>query len=216
MKKLLIACTIFFALILIYSCKSSTTAVPKSFCDTSCFKDSLLFKGSHKLNPYVFITANNCKADSVGWNYKGMGSIKKTSFDFKDIKVNKDFVRCFIRDTAMAYILLNDCITGRGYQILLPFAKNKNYGLRTSGINNFDKKFSVADNLLVNTDRGNIFVEDMATGKKAMMTFGQKLDIDYDAIHEFIDSVNITNDRIWVKILVEKNWVEKEKKIVFE
>ena len=145
-----------------------------------------------------------------------MGSIKKTSFDFKDIKVNKDFIRCFIRDTAMAYILLNDCITGRGFQILLPFAKNKSYGLRTSGINNFDKKFSVADNLLVYTDRGNVFVEDMATGKKAMMTFGQKLDIDYDAIHEFIDSVNITNERIWAKILVEKKWVEKEKKIVFE
>ncbi|MGB3007717.1 MAG: hypothetical protein WBC06_14465 [Chitinophagaceae bacterium] len=216
MRTLSLAGISIFVLTLFYSCKSSSVETPKSFCDTACLKDSMIFKGDHKLNPYVFITANDCRPDSVGWNYKGMGSIKKTSFDFKDIKVNKDFVRCFIRDTAMAYILLNDCITGRGYQILLPFAKNKNYGLRTSGINSFDKKFSIADNLLVNTDRGNIFIENMANGKKAMMTFGQKLDIDYDVIHEYIDSVNITNERVWVKILVDKKWVEKEKKLVFE
>lgn len=216
MKKLIIAATLLFAIVSFFSCKSSTTEVPKAFCDTACLKDSLTFKSDHKLNPTVFITTRNCKPDSVGWNYKGLGSIRKTSFDFKSIKVNKDFVRCFIRDTAMAYILLNDCITGRGFQILLPFAKNRNYGLRTSGINNFDPKFKVADNLLVNTDRGNIFVEDMATGKKAMMTFGKALDIDYDVIHDYIDSVNITNDRIWVKVMIDQKWTELEKKITFE
>jgi len=61
---------------------------------------------------------------------------------------------------------------------------------------------SVAENLVANTDRGNIYIEDMATGKKAMMTFGEKLEIDYDDIHQHIDSVNITDTRIWVKVKI--------------
>jgi len=88
--------------------------------------------------------------------------------------------------------------------------------MRTSGINNIDPKFSVSDNLLVYTDRGNIYVEDIKTGKKAMMTFGEKLDIDYDAIHEHIDTVNITDNRVWVKIKAKEGWKELEKKIVLE
>ena len=56
----------------------------------------------------------------------------------------------------------------------------------------------------------------MATGKKAMMTFGKAIDIDYDALHEHIDSVNVTNDRIWVKIMLDGQWTEKEKKITLE
>jgi len=88
--------------------------------------------------------------------------------------------------------------------------------MRTSGINNLDPKFSIGDNLLAYTDRGNIYVEEIATGKKAMMTFGEKLDIDYDAIHEYIDSVNVTNERIWVKVKIKNNWKELEKKIVLE
>jgi hypothetical protein len=98
----------------------------------------------------------------------------------------------------------------------LPFNKTADIGRISSGINNIDKKFSISDNLVVNTDRGNIYVEDMLTGKKAMMTFGQKLDIDYDAIHEYIDSVNITNSRIWVKVLIDKKWKDLEKNITLE
>lgn len=88
--------------------------------------------------------------------------------------------------------------------------------MRTSGINNIDPKFSIAGNLLAYTDRGNIYVEDITTGKKAMMTFGENLEIDYDVIHEYIDSVNITNSRIWVKVKIKDNWKELEKKIVLE
>ncbi len=88
--------------------------------------------------------------------------------------------------------------------------------MKTSGINNIDPKFSIADNLVVNTDRGNIYLEDIDTGKKAMMTFGEKLDIDYDALHEYIDSVNITNSRIWVKVKIKDSWKELEKNITLE
>ena len=44
------------------------------------------------------------------------------------------------------------------------------------------------------------------------MTFGEKLDIDYDDIHKHIDSVNITDTRIWVKVKVGEEWKELEKK----
>ena len=87
---------------------------------------------------------------------------------------------------------------------------------RSSGINNIDPKFSVADNLVVFTDRGNIYVEEPATGKKAMMTFGQATEMDYDAIHETLDSVNVTNTRIWVKIKLDGKWKEIEKNITLE
>lgn len=199
-----------------YSCKSSSGDKPKSFCDTVCLKDTVKFTGDHALKPSVFITAKNCLPDTIIWTYKGLGANRKTSFSTLlsgTVHLNKDVARTYFRDTAVAYIMFNDCSTGRGFQIKLPFDKKQSFSLKSSGINSFDPKFSIAENLLVNTDRGNIYVEDMATGKTAMMTFGEKLDIDYDAIHDHIDSVNVTNDRIWVKILINKNWEVKEKPI---
>ena len=35
-------------------------------------------------------------------------------------------------------------------------------------------------------------------------------------IHDHIDSVNITDTRIWVKIKIGENWKELEKKITLE
>lgn len=200
------------------SCKSSPSK-PKNFCDTPCLKDTLKFTGTHKLKPYVYITPGNCMADSIIWSYTGMETNRKTGLTYllnATVNINKDYLRCFIKDTAYAWLLFNDCVTGRGYQVKLPYDKKANFGLKSSGINNLDPKFSVADNLIVNTDRGNIYVEDMATRKKAMMTFGEKLDIDYDAIHEFIDSVNITDTRIWTKVKIGGAWKELEKNIVLE
>jgi len=200
------------------SCKSSSST-PKTFCDTVCLKDSMKFTGTHKMHPYVYISAKNCKPDSILWSYEGMGANRMTGFAYllsSDINVNPKYFRCVFRDTAAAWLLFNDCATGRGYQVKLPYDIKMSFSLKSSGINNFDPKFSVADNLLVNTDRGNIYVEDMATGKNAMMTFGQKLDIDYDALHNSIDSVNITDTRIWVKLKVDNEWKEMEKKIVLE
>lgn len=200
------------------SCKSSGGDKPRSFCDTACLKDTLKFTGNHPLKPYVYITAKDCRPDSIIWSFKGI-TIRKTGFAYllgATVNINKDVIRYYFRDTAVAYVLFNDCSTGRGFQITLPYDKKQNFSLRSSGINSFDPKFSVAENLLVSTDRGNIFVEDMATGKKAQMTFGEKIDIDYDAIHEHIDSVNVTSDHIWARVLIGKEWVVKEKKITLE
>ena len=197
------------------SCKSSSGSA-KLLCDTACLKDTLKFTGEHKSKPYVYITVNNCQADSVIWSYTGMPSDRKTKFDYSAAKMNKNFVRCLFKDIDFAYILFNDCVTGRGYQIKLPYDKSQSFVMKTSGINNIDPKFSISDNLVVYTDRGNIYLEDISNSKKAMMTFGEKLDIDYDAIHEYIDSVNVTNSRIWVKVKTKDGWKELEKKITME
>lgn len=201
------------------SCNNNSAPAPKLFCDTVCLKDTIKFTGTHEKQPTVFITAKDCQADSIIWSYKGLGADRKTGFTYllgASVNINKDYIRTFFRNSDVAYVLFNDCQTGRGFQIKLPYDKSQSFSLKSSGINSFDRKFSIAENLLVNTDRGNIYVEDMNTGKTAMMTFGEKLDIDYDALHEYIDSVNVTNDRIWVKILSNKEWITKEKKIVFE
>jgi hypothetical protein len=132
------------------------------------------------------------------------------------VNINRDYIRSFIKDTAYAWIIFNDCSTGRGYQLKLPYDKNQKFSLKSSGINNFDPKFSIADNLLVSTDRGNLYVEDLGTGKKAMMTFGERMDIDYDALHEYIDTVNITNSKIWVKVKLAAGWKEMGKDITLE
>ncbi|MBK5271306.1 MAG: hypothetical protein JJE22_09855 [Bacteroidia bacterium] len=208
------------AILIAYSfgaCKSSST--PKTFCDTGCLKDTIKFTSEYKLKPYVYIVAGNCKADTLLWSYEGMGVNRKVNLDnFLNnvVYVNKDYIRCYIKDTAYAWLLFNDCITGRGYSLKLAFNKTNTIGRKSSSINNMDKKFSVTDNLVAYTDRGNIYVEDMETGKTAMMTFGQALDIDYDAVHEYIDSVNITDNRIWVKVKIEGKWTELEKNIKLE
>jgi hypothetical protein len=200
-------------------CGSKGSSVVKTFCDTACLKDSLKFTGDHKLKPYVYITVKNCGADSIIWSYKGMGVNRKTGFTYllgTSVRLNKDYIRCFIKDTAFALLLFNDCVTGRGFQLRLPFNKIDDIGRSGSGINNFDHKFAVADNMIAYTDRGNIFVEDIDTGKKAMMTFGKATGIEYNAIHETIDSVNITSSRIWVKVKIDNEWKELEKKIILE
>jgi hypothetical protein len=217
MRSLLVPIFVLALAASITSCKSSSSAeAPKALCDTVCLQDTLKFSGDHKLSPYIYITVKGCKPDSIIWSYKGMGTNRKTKFEWPDAWVNKDFIRCVFKDTGYAYILFNDCVTSRGYQMKIPFNKNQSFQNIKSAINNIDPKFSIGDNLFAYTDRGKIYVEEIATGKKAMMTFGEKLDIDYDAIHEYIDSVNISNQRIWVKVKIKDQWKEIEKTITLE
>lgn len=200
------------------SCKSS--APPPTFCDTACMKDSIKFtKESNRLKPYVYISPKNCTADTVTWSYDGMGTNRKLGLaDLfgRDMHLDKNFVRCTINDTSYAWLLFNDCSNGRGYSIKIPFDRKKSIVPKSSAINSIDPKFSVSDGLVAYTDRGNIFVEDMLTGKKAMMTFGQDIGPDYNAVHETIDSVNITPERIWAKVKIKDAWKELEKKITLQ
>lgn len=209
----------FVCIISFVACKSSSADAPASFCDTACLTDSIKFKGEHPMEPVVFITSKNCKADSIIWSYKGLGEFRKTGFEYligTTVNINKDFIRCFFNNAEVAWILFNDCENGRGFQIKLPYDKKQSFSLKSSGINNLDPKFSIADNLIVNTDRGNLFIEDMSNGKKATMTFGEALEIDYDSMHDHIDSVNVTNTRAWAKVKIGKDWKVIEKNITLE
>ena len=158
-------------------------------------------------------------ADTITWSYTGMGVNKKESVSYfagRTVHINKDFVKCFFKDTAYALLQFYDCATGRGYQLKLPYNKTASIGRRSSAINSIDHKFSIPDNLVAYTDRGNIFVEEIATGKTAQLTFGKAIEINYDAIHKYIDSVNISPERIWAKVKIDNKWTELEKKIILK
>jgi hypothetical protein len=200
------------------ACKSSSG--PATFCDTTCLKDSMKFiKESNPLQPSVYISAKDCMADTITWTYLGMGVNRKLSLQDligTNVRLNKNFVRCIINDTTNAWLLFNDCSNGRGYSIKIAFDKKKPLLPRSSAINNLDPKFSIAEGLAVYTDRGNIFVEEMTTGRQAMMTFGRDIAPNYNDIHKSIDSVNITPTRIWARVKIEDEWKELEKNITLK
>ena len=190
------------------SCNNSTTA-RKTFCDTICMKDSIKFiDNNHPLKPYVYISAKNCAGDTLTWGFSGQN--KNILFNYR---LNKDYTRCIIKDTAFALLMFNTCDNGRGYFMKFSFGKKASFKKSTTAINNFDPKFIVADSLLAYTDKGNIFIEEINSGKKALMTFGQQLDFDFDAIHETLDSVNITANRIWAKVKIGDEWKTLEKSV---
>ena len=197
----------------VLSCSNKNSATSKNtFCDTVCMSDSLNFvDNNNPLRPYVYISAKNCTGDTLTWGYEGQN--KNIQFNYK---LNKNYTRCIIKDTAFALLIFNTCENGRGYFLRFSFAKKGSFKKSTSAINNFDPKFSVADGLLAYTDKGNIFVEDIPTGKKATLTFGRSLDFDFDAIHETLDSVNVTPDRIWAKVKIDGEWKTLEKNIVLQ
>ncbi len=202
---------------LLPSCKDAAMT-SNSFCDTACLKDTLKFvDDSHPLKPYIYISPTNCQADTITWSYTDMGNNRKISLESllggTKVKLNSKAVDCFIQDTSYAWVAFNDCSNARGYLLKIPFNKRDKLSVKASAINAFDPKFEVADALVAYSDRGNLFVEDKATGKAAMMTFGEKLDVDYDAIHEHIDSVNITPTRVWAKVKLAAGWKEIEKNI---
>lgn len=207
------------ALVILFStfsaCKSSTAST--SFCDTTCLKDSIQFiNEEHPLKPYVYISASNCIADTLTWSYIDMGIDRKLGIPDlvgTAVRLNKDNISCYIKDTSYAWLSFNDCSNGRGYLLKIPYNKKENISRKTSALNKFDPKFSVADGLVAYSDRGNLFVEEMATGKTAMMTFGEKVDIDYDAIHETVDSVHVSPTHLWARVKLGKEWKTFEKNI---
>ncbi len=98
------------------SCKSSSG--PATFCDTACLKDSIKFiNEEHPLQPYVYISASNCIADTLTWSYIDMGINRKLGLPDlvgAAVRLNKDNVGCFIKDTSYAWLYFNDCSNVRG------------------------------------------------------------------------------------------------------
>lgn len=209
------------AVIGLFACGGNKVVADKPFCDTTCLKDTIKFmKEDHKLKPYLYVSARNCLPDSVIWSYRGLGTNRKLSFDdfgLKKFPLNKDYMTVYFGDTSYVWFLFNNCNNGRGYLAKIYFDKNKNIIRNGRALNRVDPKYAVAEGLVAYTDRGNIFVEEMATGKRAEMTFGKELEgVDDDYLHDYIDSINVTPTRIWANVKIDKQWKALERNVTLK
>lgn len=206
---------------LLNACNSSSKTESKheSFCDSDCNTDTIRVAADTKEKSFVRITLKNCEADSVTWGTRQMDQYRQLPFGEltgKNMKLNENYVRINVYDTKYAWVTFNECEWGQGYAVKLPFNKTDNIFRKNSAFNSIDPKYQVHDSLIAYTDRGNIFVEEKSTGKKATMTFGEQTDLEYDAMHNTVDSVNITPTRIWAKVKLGKEWKEIEKNITLQ
>ncbi len=196
-------------------CGSSANG-PAPLCDTTCLQDTIQFVGEHETKPKVAIAPNNCKADTILWTYEGMGVYRKIGLRSvlpQAVFMQASHARCVFNANKKAWLLFNDCATGRGYQVKLPFDKQESLSVRSSGINSIDPKFDIDPDMMAYTDRGNIYVEHLKKGTTAMMTFKELVPIDYDHLHDHIDSVHIRPNKIWVRIKIQDQWKSLEKDI---
>ena len=211
---------LFFAipiLALAAACSNQSAEAVKPLCDTTCMTDSIGFDLDHQLKPYVYITANNCHPDSLVWSHSAMESNRKMGFSTlvtNTVYMNRSMVDCYIKDTSYAWLKFNDCMTGRGYLMKLPFSKENDLSNYTSALNNFDPAFKIADGLICYADYTFIYVEDMETGKtEKLLMHDQELKIDWNNIHQTFESVNVTRNRIEADILINGNKKRVEKNI---
>lgn len=216
---LMVFVTVIISLVILSSCKSGGKEARKT-CEEGCpAADTIRFIANHPLKPAVYVSLKNCIADSITWSNEGMSAYHRLKFSEltgEEVQFNKKDIRFFIKDTSYIWVIMNNCTNGQGYISKITFSMTGKIFRKNSAINSFDPKYAVDQSLVAYTDRGNIFVEDMATGKKAMMTFGKITDLDYNAIHETLDSVNITPQHIWAKVKIENKWTELQKNITLE
>jgi hypothetical protein len=198
------------------SCGEKAAETAQTFCDTTCNSDTLLFEGDHRLKPFVTISQKNCLADTLTWSHNQLETNRQMQIPSlldNPVRINKSAVNCYIKDTSYAILTFNDCVTGRGYLLKLPFNKKNNISKRTSALNAFDKKFVLPDDLRAYADYSTIYVMDVTTGKEEQMTFKEEYDINFNDVHKTIDSINISRDRIFVLLKKDGKDVPLEKKI---
>lgn len=197
-------------------CSDNKSTAKAAFCDTACNGDTIRYEGGGKLNPYVSISQRNCIADTLTWTHEALPSKRQmqmpTLLD-NTVRVNKAAMNCFFRDTSYAYLSFNDCVSGRGYLLKLPFNKAQSIFKVSSALNAFDKKFVVPDDLRAYADRSTLYVVDVATDKKAQMTFKEQYPIDFNNVHEVLDSINVSRTRLFVLLKKDGKDVPIEKKI---
>jgi len=205
------------ASVLFVSCNNNSSKTAKTFCDTTCTNDTLKFNGDSRWKQLLTISIKNCKPDSMVWSYQGANATRKAQFsDYtpQEVKINKSNIDVAFQDSAAIWISFNDCISGRGYLVELPYRSGKSTIKTSAALNRFDKKFSIDSDLRAYTDRGNIFVVNVTNGKDAQMTFKENYaDMDFNDIHKTLDSINVTRNRIYVKLLKDGQEVPLEKNI---
>lgn len=206
---------------LVVSCNSSkdADAGPATFCDTACNNDTIKFAVDTKEKSFVTISMKDCEPDSITWGNQKMNNYRQLPFaDMvgKYVHINHNFIKASFYNDNYVWLIFNECENGQGYVLKLPFNEKENIFRKNTAFNAFDPKYAIDTSMIAHTDKGNIFVEDMGTGKKAMMTFGEPVVMEYDNMHVGIDSVNITPKRIWARVKIGKKWQDIEKAIVLE
>jgi hypothetical protein len=164
----------------------------------------------------VSISIKDCAPDSVSWTHGQMAIKRQVPMNDlvnQDIRINRSAISCVIKDTTHAWLTFNDCITGRGFLFKLPFNKMVNISKKLGALTSFDPKFSVEEDLRAYTDRGSIFVMNINTDKEAVMSFKETYDIDFNKIHDHVDSIHVTKKRIWVRLKKDGKDVDLQKAI---
>ena len=177
----------------------------------------LKYSSSHPDSPFVNLSVRNCQPDTIVWSHRKLPTTRKMGFVElvgKEARLHKDFISCYFKDTSYAWLKFNDCVTGRGFLVKLPYSKTDKWSIYTSALNNFDRKFNVQDGVIAYYDDTFIYAQNIETGKiDRMLLNDTKLDIDHNNVHKTFDSIHVTRDRIWANILVNAQYKVLEKKI---
>lgn len=139
--------------------------------------------------------------------------IQLSDFLNQNVRMNASAVSCAFQDTSFAWLAFNDCFSGRGYLLKLPFSKEGNIQKITGALNSFDPKFSIDKDLRAYTDRGSVYIVNTTNGKEAQMTFKEEYPIDFNDIHKVIDTISISKSKVFVRLLKDGNPVPFEKQI---
>jgi len=193
----------FLAAMALASCGSNSGSSDKSFCDTVCDNKDIVFNGDAQFQQTMTLKLKQCAADSILLTHNktfAKKSINVSEFLGKTVKVNRSAMDVAFQDTSMVWFTFNDCLNGRGYLLKLTYESNVGMQKITGALNRFDPKFSIDKDLRAYTDRGNLYVVNVTTGKQDQMTFKKEFDIDFDKVHEVVDSVNVTKQRMFIKM----------------
>ena len=184
------------------SCNSKEPEGPAPLCDKPCISDTLKFSIKDPMEPFLKIIPSNCIADTVIWSHKKMESNRKihlSTYMGSILNLDNSKVKCYIKDTSYAFLIFNDCLTRRGYWLKLPFARGGSVEKSVSAINSFDPRYKVEDSLVCYKANNTIYVEEVMTGKKAIVEIPSPV-LEYDKMYDIIDSVNITRTRLFMNL----------------
>ena len=203
-------------IVVLFSCGNKSAEQARSFCDTTCSSDAFRFDAAHKLKPFVSVSQKNCAADTVTWSHEALPTQRQmqvsTLLD-RNVRINRSAIDCFIKDTGYAWLQFNDCVTGRGFLLKLPFNKKESVRSMKSALTHFDKKFVVPPDLRAYADYSTLYVVDVNTDKREQMSFKEELKINFDKLHDTFDSINISHNRIYAVLKKNGEKVPMEKKI---
>jgi hypothetical protein len=191
------------------------SSASRTFCDTACRSEPLQFRGDHPLEPVVTVLFKNCMADTFTWTHEALPSSRQLqhgTFFGESVRIHPSAVDCFIKDTSYAWVSYNDCESGRGYLLRLPFSKEGSIKKANTALNRFDPKFSLDKSMRAYASESTIYAVNVNTNKEETMSLQGNV-LDFDNIHSTLDSINITPSRIYVRMTKEGKPVELQKQI---